>query len=75
MCLQEKVINECSKDMDLELPGVMYAFELRRAKYLLQCYYRTRLKKIERHIFYVLEHQVSKRLQTTCTVLESLSHP
>lgn len=45
-------------DLEQELVWVLYNFELQRARYLLQCYYRTRIKKIEKHVLYILQHTV-----------------
>lgn len=35
----------------------MYSYELKRVRYLLQAYHRTRLQKIEKHILHILDKQ------------------
>lgn len=42
---------------DLELPRLMYSYELKRVRYLLQAYHRIRLQKIEKFILHVLEKE------------------
>ena len=47
----------------MELPRLMYSYELKRVRYLLQCYHRTRLNKIEKFILHILERdEVLNRL-------------
>lgn len=35
----------------------MYSYELKRVRYLLQAYHRTRLRKIEKFILHILEKE------------------
>lgn len=41
----------------MELPRLMYSYELKRVRYLLQAYHRTRLRKIEKFILHILEKE------------------
>lgn len=41
----------------MELPRLMYSYELKRVRYLLQSYHRTRLTKIEKFILHILEKE------------------
>ena len=62
---QEEKIALYSQQQEMELARVMYEFELRRAKYLLQMYHRTRLHKIEQFFMWVLDMpEVHGRLST-----------
>ena len=41
----------------MELPRLMYSYELKRVRYMLQAYHRTRLSKIEKFILHILEKE------------------
>ena len=55
MSAQEGVIADYRDNPQMELPRLMYSYELKRVRYLLQCYHRTRLNKIEKFVLHVLE--------------------
>ena len=55
MSAQEGVIADYRDNPQMELPRLMYSYELKRVRYLLQCYHRTRLSKIEKFVLHVLE--------------------
>ena len=55
--MQEGVIADYRDNAEMELPRLMYSYELKRVSYLLQAYHRTRLKKIERFILHILEKE------------------
>ena len=42
---------------EMELPRLMYSYELKRVRYLLQAYHRIRLQKIEKFILHILEKE------------------
>lgn len=56
-CIQEGVIADYRDNAEMELPRLMYSYELKRVRYLLQAYLRTRLKKIERFVLHILENE------------------
>ena len=51
------MIADFREQADFELPRLMYSYELKRVRYLLQAYHRIRLQKIEKFILHVLEKQ------------------
>lgn len=53
--MQEGVIADYRDNPQMELPRLMYSYELKRVRYLLQAYHRTRLSKIEKFILHILE--------------------
>lgn len=55
--IQEGVIADYRDNAAMELPRLMYSYELKRVRYLLQAYHRTRLRKIERFILHILEKE------------------
>jgi len=55
--LQEGVIADYRDNPQMELPRLMYSYELKRVRYLLQAYHRTRLSKIEKFILHILEKE------------------
>lgn len=55
--IQEGVIADYRDNAEMELPRLMYSYELKRVRYLLQAYHRTRLKKIEKFILHILEKE------------------
>lgn len=54
---QEGVITDYRENPQMELPRLMYSYELKRVRYLLQSYHRTRLTKIEKFILHILEKE------------------
>lgn len=56
-CIQEGVIADYRDNPEMELPRLMYSYELKRVRYLLQAYHRTRLNKIEKFILHILEKE------------------
>ena len=54
---QEGVIADYRDQAELELPRLMYSYELKRVRYLLQAYHRIRLQKIEKFILHILEKE------------------
>ena len=55
--IQEGVIADYRDNPQMELPRLMYSYELKRVRYLLQAYHRTRLSKIEKFILHILERE------------------
>ena len=55
--IQEGVIADYRDNPQMELPRLMYSYELKRVRYLLQAYHRTRLSKIEKFILHILEKE------------------
>lgn len=55
--IQEGVIADYRDNAEMELPRLMYSYELKRVRYLLQAYLRTRLKKIEKFVLHILENE------------------
>lgn len=55
--MQEGVIADYRDNPKMELPRLMYSYELKRVRYLLQAYHRTRLSKIEKFILHILEKE------------------
>lgn len=55
--IQEGVIADYRDNAAMELPRLMYSYELKRVRYLLQAYHRTRLRKIEKFILHILEQE------------------
>ena len=51
------MIADYRDNAEMELPRLMYSYELKRVRYLLQAYHRTRLKKIEKFILHILEKE------------------
>ena len=57
ICIQEGVIADYRDNPEMELPRLMYSYELKRVRYLLQAYHRIRLNKIEKFILHILEKE------------------
>lgn len=49
------MIADYREHAEYELPRLMYSYELKRVRYLLQAYHRIRLQKIEKFILHILE--------------------
>ena len=74
--IQEGVIADYRDNAEMELPRLMYSYELKRVRYLLQAYLRTRLKKIEKFVLHILENEqvllrLSEKEQTYSQVVTS----
>ena len=54
---QEDAVEDMDKDHRMELKRTVFSLELKRAKYLLRLYLRTRLGKIESQAAHILGHQ------------------
>jgi GINS complex subunit 4 len=54
---QEEAVEDLEKDHRHELKRTVFSLELKRAKYLLRLYLRTRLFKIESQAAHILGHQ------------------
>lgn len=53
---QAQRIAEMESNPSVELERIIYDRDLQRTRWLVKSYYRTRLKKIERHVQYYLHH-------------------
>lgn len=51
------MIADYREQAEMELPRLMYSYELKRVRYLLQAYHRIRLQKIEKFILHILEKE------------------
>ncbi|GBG31710.1 DNA replication complex GINS protein SLD5 [Hondaea fermentalgiana] len=54
---QQEVVDELQTNVSNMMRSMMYQMELDRVNYLIVEYLRTRLRKIERHAFFIIKHE------------------
>jgi len=76
---QQQYIDEEQSDPDLQFHTHLYEIESERVKYMMRCYLRERLFKIEKHVIFILKNEeMTQRLspeeltyaQKYCDLLE-----
>ena len=63
--LQDMAVNRKPQDVQDQFTAGMYQLELERVKYMVQLYLRTRLLKIQKFLFYLLDDEEQTQLLST----------
>lgn len=63
--LQDMAVNRKPQDAQDQFTAGMYQLELERVKYMVQLYLRTRLLKIQKFLFYLLDDEEQTQLLST----------